>query len=350
MPPILSKALILGIGTLALHALVFFWIPLPPSWIEAVHARGIFPTIRYVLGTPLSLLPFSFSELLLLFLALLLAYALGRLALGRGAAPLFSLLLWSLVVLGHLYFLGFGWLYQRPPLMARLNLPRPSITQPSLRDAATGFAREAHSLRCLPPLPQEIPPLSLQAVRSALPLLHALPLPPSRLKAVFPKGLLLTFGVSGIFSPFTQEAHFDPGLDPLDLAFVAAHECGHLAGFAPEDQASFVAWLALSESSHPFLRYSAAVSALAHLETYLQKKDLKKVREAAGPGVMADRRRAGERFTSFRWNLGAKVSGMFYDRFLKAQGVSEGVQSYNAFVLLILAWKNRTGPSNKTPR
>jgi hypothetical protein len=350
MPPFLSKALLLGIGTLAIHAVVFFWIPLPPSWIEGIHAKGLFPALRYALGAPLSLLPFSFSELLILLLVLLLALALGRLALGKSASPFFSLFLWTILVLGHLYFLGFGWLYRRPPLMARIGLPSIRITQKNLRKEALEWAQQAKRLRCNPPPPSEIPDLSLQAVRRVLPLLRSLPLPPTRLKAVIPEGLLLRFGVSGIFSPFTQEAHFDPGLDPLDLAFVTAHECGHLAGFAPENHASFVAWLALDQSPHPFLRYASAVSALAHLETYLPYGDLQKIRETAGPEVLADRKRARERFASFRWNLGAKVSGIVYDRFLKAQGVSEGVRSYNAFVLLVLAWKEKTAASKKPPR
>ncbi len=347
MPPFLSKAILFGAGTLGLHALIFFWVPLPASWIERIHARGIFPILRYVLGTPLSLLPFSFSELLILLLTLLVMLTLGRWALGKSLSTLPSLLLWTLLVLGHLYFLGFGWLYRRPSLMARLDLPHPSITQASLGEVALSLAKKAKRLRCPPPAPDRLPALSLEAVQAVLPLLHTTPLPPTRLKAVIPRGLLLTFGVSGIFSPFTQEAHFDPGLDPLDLAFVTAHECGHLAGFAPENQASFVAWLALEHSAQDFLRYVAAVTALAHLETYLNPEQRRKMREVAGSAVWADRRRARERFASFRWNLGAKASGMFYDRFLKAQGVSEGLRSYNTFVLLILAWKEKTA---KSPR
>lgn len=342
----IHKALLLGGSSLLLHLAFFFLVPVPTAWVERVHAKGIFPVLRYLFGAPLSLLPFSFSELLLFSLALLLALALGRAALGKSAIPLFSFLAWTLIVLGHLYFLGFGWLYRRPPLMQRLQLTVPSPSRSLLRETALELAQKARKLRCPPPPLEEIPELSLEAVRGVLPELKAPPLPPTRLKPVFPTGLLLHFGVSGIFSPFTQEAHFDPGLDPLDLAFVAAHECGHLAGFAPEDQASFVAWLALDRAPHPYLRYASSVSALAHLETYLAPEDLKAIREAAGPEVLADRRQAGERFASFRWNLGAKVSGMFYDSFLKAQGVSEGVQSYNAFVLLILAWKEKHSHEN----
>jgi hypothetical protein len=52
------------------------------------------------------------------------------------------------------------------------------------------------------------------------------------------------------------EAHVDFDLPPFQLAFTAAHEKAHLAGFARERDANFVAWYALTHADDPRLQFS----------------------------------------------------------------------------------------------
>lgn len=331
------------IGSAASHLLLFFCGLVPPGWIETVHARGVFPRLRYLFATPVASVSFSIVEILLSCGILLAGATLLQLLLPRQSRiSLLPQLLLLLSVLGlHLYLLGFGWLYKRPPLARRLSLPELS-DQESFAQGALEAAGAARRLRCQAPEELRLAELGLlarEAVQAVLPLLDAEPLPASRLKAVWPEGFLLRFGVSGIFSPFTQETHIDLGIDPVERPFVAAHELAHLAGFASEDEANFVAWLACSRSEDPWFRYSGQLAALRRFHAKAAIGLRKELMAKAGPDVLADWRRAAERRGSHRSVPLSKINRWAYDKLLRSQGVEEGIRSCDAVTRLMLAWR-----------
>jgi hypothetical protein len=331
-----------------LHAAVFAFAPLPAAWIEAGHARGVFPLLRAAIGTPLSLLPFAAGEVLLGLAALLCLATLGQWILVRaGKVRRTWLGRWFLIsgaLAVHLYLLGFGWLYRRPPLAERLDLPAVSDPRQAVIEAALASARAARAARCQPPEGFDLATAGRQtreALEAVLPELGAAPLPALRLKSVWPAGVLMRFGVSGIFSPFTFEPNVDPALDPLDLAFVAAHEWAHAAGFGGEDEANFVAWLACTRSQHPWLRYAGHVRAYRTLQA--SARGHPEIVAAAGPEVHADIERAKRAWRKHESPALATIQSITYDKVLRAQGVKSGIRSYGEMVQLIVAWRARGG-------
>ena len=56
-------------------------------------------------------------------------------------------------------------------------------------------------------------------------------------------------------NPFGLEVIANPDLLPFERPFVAAHEWGHLAGYADEAEANFVGWLTCVRAS-PSQQYS----------------------------------------------------------------------------------------------
>ena len=54
--------------------------------------------------------------------------------------------------------------------------------------------------------------------------------------------VLSALGISGIYSPFTGEAHVNAEVPLASQAFTACHEEAHGRGFAREDEANFIAW------------------------------------------------------------------------------------------------------------
>lgn len=75
-----------------------------------------------------------------------------------------------------------------------------------------------------------------------------------------PSGLLMAFGVSGIYLPGCCEPHVDPALPPRRRAFVMAHEKLHRLGVTSEAEASFLAFQALRRSDRIELRYAALLA------------------------------------------------------------------------------------------
>ena len=66
---------------------------------------------------------------------------------------------------------------------------------------------------------------------------------PGRLKSSIYGPYFRWTTVDGMVDPFALEVLANPDLLPFERTFVAAHEWAHLAGFADESEANFVAWL-----------------------------------------------------------------------------------------------------------
>ena len=101
-------------------------------------------------------------------------------------------------------------------------------------------------------------------------------------------GAIVGAGISGIFSPFTQEAHVAAHLPPADLLFTACHELAHAQGWAREDEANYLAWRVGSRASSAELRAAARLLALGHVLGALGRADrgLLRVRiDGLDPGV-----------------------------------------------------------------
>ncbi|MEZ5989108.1 MAG: DUF3810 family protein [Planctomycetota bacterium] len=333
------------------HVALFASGLVPAHWVEAIHARLLFPAVRAVLATPAAAFPFSVAELAIVALALVVPAILVLAAFGpapatdggrRGAlGRACRRLLVGAAVLANLYLLGFGWSYQRPPLAERMGMaPVPGSER--FAEVAREVADLTRLARTALPQDPDFTALGLQARLDLDRVLAELDgpaaLPVTRLKPCWPVGMLQTFGVSGIFSPFTQECHVDPALDPLVLPFTACHELAHLAGLGPEDEASFAGFVACLRSPDPWFRYSGLVLALVRFERQAPMALREELQERAGPGVLEDRRRADER-SHRRQNVTlTRIAWKTYDGILQAQGVAAGVRSYDHMTRLVLSW------------
>jgi hypothetical protein len=68
--------------------------------------------------------------------------------------------------------------------------------------------------------------------------------------------------VAGFYSPFTAETDFNREQPAWDLPFSMAHEKAHQRGYAREDEASLIGFLACIDASDPFVRYSGYLHSL----------------------------------------------------------------------------------------
>jgi hypothetical protein len=162
---------------------------------------------------------------------------------------------------------------------------------------------------------------------------------PTRVKAV-PRGLLLVNGTSGVCAPFTLEALVDKGLPDTAFVYSAAHELGHLAGFCPEADASFAGYIAGLKADDAYARYSCALNAYMDLIARLQGDDFKRAFESLPEPARQDVKKADEAYWAYRIPWLNRISWQAYDRYLRAQGVREGVQSYSRGITLLgEAWR-----------
>jgi hypothetical protein len=128
--------------------------------------------------------------------------------------------------------------------------------------------------------------------------------------------------------PFFLETLLAPDLLDVERPFVVAHEWAHLAGYADESEANFVAWLTCRHGDAT-AQYSAALEMIGY---------------AAPPRPLRETLEIGPRIDLFaiqyryaRTNPVLRVAArQGYDTYLKANRVQKGVESYDAVVQLIL--------------
>lgn len=158
--------------------------------------------------------------------------------------------------------------------------------------------------------------------------------------------LLSVLGISGIYSPFTGEAHLDGEIPLASQPFTACHEEAHARGFAREDEANFIAWQACRESASPSFRYSAAYVALNMVHRALWRVDRQAARAALADldeRVLRDREESRAFWDSKRTRA-THLAQRANDLYLKSQGQAAGAASYGRMLDLLLAERRRDGP------
>lgn len=161
--------------------------------------------------------------------------------------------------------------------------------------------------------------------------------------------LFRRMGISGVFSPFTGEAHFVTSLPGCQLPMVLAHEKAHQRGVAPEDEATFLGFLAALRSDDASARYAALLYAQRHVLAALARRgvDISHWLGARSPGVQRD---VDDRVAYWSRYRGAtrRLATAMNDRYLKAHG-EEGVRSYGRSLELLLRARTEWSASLDPP-
>jgi hypothetical protein len=141
-------------------------------------------------------------------------------------------------------------------------------------------------------------------------------------------------GVSGQLGPFFLETLLNPDLTGPERLPVLGHEWAHLAGYAPEADASFVGLLAAMRSG-PAGEYSAWLDLVSEASSQLQPVTQRLVLQQLGPGPREDQNAIRERLKKLVQPV-ERAAWASYDQMLRSQGVEEGVQSYSRVIELLI--------------
>ena len=312
-------------------ALLAALLPLPSGAVERWYSQGVFPHVQRVLTTISNLVPFALFDVVWVGGIALVAVLLYRVR-GLGWRPALvrvTVVITSAAVLAYLAFLAaWGLNYRRVAIAEKVEFDESRITaaaHAALGDRAVAtLNREyaaAHQL-----------PLDLERLRAAFQDAHRAlggsPIVPGRPKTTLLGWYFHKASIAGMTDPFFLETLLAPDLLDVELPFVIAHEWAHLAGYADESEANFVAWLTCQRGDAGS-RYSAALVVLGYAP------GSRPVSQALDPGPKIDLYAIRYRYrqTSGALRFAARES---YDRYLKANRVEKGIESYDAVVQLIL--------------
>ncbi len=357
--PIDKRGLWIGLGVLSLLVQqLFAW---NPYFTEVVYSRGLFPVLRAIWDYTLGWSPIPWFYVLVLGLLYLLVRAIRRKRkavswrhrLGRFVL---NLLAWAGAIT-FLFLWGWGYNYQRQPIEHRLGLSLQNLQKTDLAaefQVATAEMVAAYEALGRTDTSQsltrnDLPETLEDHLRSHLVSVLAeadYPMPGRvRGRTIYPKGILLRFGASGIYIPFIGEGQIDGALAPVSQPFVLAHELSHGYGFGDEGSCNFWAFLACSQSENPAVRYSGAVEywlEVARLYYLLDKDAYLAERDQLPGGIRTDLRAirdVGRKYPPFS----PRVSKTVYENYLHSQGIEEGIANYSRVVNLVVAWRKSRG-------
>jgi hypothetical protein len=155
----------------------------------------------------------------------------------------------------------------------------------------------------------------------------------------------LYIGFAGYYNPFTGEAQVNI-LDPaITLPYTACHEMGHQLGYAKENEANFIGFLACRESPDPAVRYSTYLDLYGYAvrELYFRDSALAlSLRATLNPGVRQDLREL-QRFNRRYSNPLEPVIWRAYSRYLRANGQPQGVATYSDVTAWLIAFEKKFG-------
>lgn len=159
----------------------------------------------------------------------------------------------------------------------------------------------------------------------------------------------------GYYFPFSMEANYNSVMYIMNKPSTMCHELAHLRGYIFEDEANFISFLACIQSEDIVFRYSGYLSVLNYLDNDFYKA-VGRDRDSylAQPVITAQVIEDNVFVTEEEWDrINGKalidtetvdeVSDTLVDVTLKANGVSDGMISYNRVVRLLLQYYSLEG-------
>lgn len=341
---------------LPLQILLVSWMANHPQVIETYYSRGIYPLLSSALRWLYGWIPFSLGDLLYTaFLFLIIRYLYVH-WLEIKTKPL-SFLRDLTMVCSIAYFsfhLLWGLNYYRQPISKTLGL-RDSCTTEELTDFIATLTEKTNRLKAelsegdsvqvdLPFKKQDI----FHKVSSAY---HPLPTEfpdfeyrnPSIKVSLY--SLALTYmGYGGYLNPFTLEAQVNQKIPMTRFPVVSCHEIAHQLGYAAENEANFIGYLAALNQGDPRLRYTALSYALGYCLSELRALDEALFQEAyarVNPGTKKDYEELSAFWQAYENPL-EPIFKMSFNAFLKANNQAAGIRSYNLVVALLVAYHQET--------
>lgn len=162
----------------------------------------------------------------------------------------------------------------------------------------------------------------------------------SNAKYVMSSKLMCYTGITGIYFPFTGEANVNIAIPDIYIPSTTLHEMAHQRGYASEDEANFIAYLA--SINHPDIdfKYSGYILALNHTANALYSVDYDtyvSLSKNISEDVLDDLKNYRDFWDKYEGKID-DISNEINNTYLKANGVSEGVKSYGKMVDLLLTY------------
>ena len=330
------------------------------AWVEQVYSNGLYKFMSSAFRSLLGWIPFSVGDVIYFLAGCWLLYVIikGMRLLVTGqykkvfnwSVLLSFLLLVSLVYL--IFNIQWGLNYNRNTVATIYGLDTAAYTKPELVALNAELLHKVNDAREVvsthPPdkfTKAQLFRESYKAYDSA-----ALQFPQLKLKIRSAKPSIFSYlgnymGFYGYYNPFTAEAQVNTTIPQFLLPYTTMHEIAHQLGYAKENEANFVGFLAAKSSGDPFFLYSTYYDLFLYANRELHGVDsllADKYYDSLSIRVKSDI----ETHKSFLRKYRSKASQLvadFYTFYLMSNSQPKGMRSYNEVVSMLIAYRKKYG-------
>jgi hypothetical protein len=358
-----SFKLILSLKINKTHLLLAVFLPIQillvqvaannPSFIEQYYSNGIYPYISSFFRSILGWIPFSFGDILLAFGLFVFLRFLYRLIKTKFKNFIPKIIHFTAVVslIYFCFYLFWGLNYYREPLAKNLKYHQKKYTTAQLLKVTEHIIEKLNyyqlkitqndSLLVKNPYSQK--EMYAMAVAGYDHLSVDFP----QLKYQYPSvksslmSLLQTYnGTSGYLNPLTGEAQVNDKIPKTSYPTTTCHEMAHQIGFAAENEANFVGFLAANYNDDIYFKYASYRMAFGYCISEIRKRDQEKSKElwkTVHNGVINDFNASYDFWQEYE-NPFEPLVKKGYNAYLKANKQDKGVESYNYVVDLLISY------------
>ncbi|CAM1353651.1 DUF3810 domain-containing protein [Tenacibaculum insulae] len=347
-----KKYLIISL-TLPIQVVFVQFLSQKPQWIAQYYSNGIYPFIskffRFILGW----IPFSFGDVLGLFLIILFIQSIYKLIKNRFKNLGTQLLKFTsaLAIIYFCFYTFWGFNYFREPLAKNLDLQQAFYTTEQLVETTHKIVSELNKIHfqitnndsikiTVPYSQKEIYSLATNGYKNLAEKYPQLAYTNSSIKNSLVSLFQSYNGTSGYINPITGEAQVNDMIPKTGYPATTCHEMAHQIGWAAENDANFVGFLASIANDDLYFKYSGYRMAYNYCIRQVYKRDKKAalaIKNSVNKGIYKDYNDSYLHWKQFE-NPIEPYFKKGYNSYLKANNQSKGIKSYSYVVDLLIAY------------
>ena len=326
-----------------------------PEFVENYYSNGLYPIISKLFRYTLGWLPFSFGDLFYAFSILYMVrwFIKNRKRITKDTKSWLIDVFAAISIIYFAFHLFWGMNYHRLPLHKNLNLESQYTTEQLIHVTKQLITKSnaAHfevsindSAKVEMPYTKseilKLVPSGYAVLEEDFP--HLAYEPKSIKKSLF--SIPLTYmGFSGYLNPLTNEAQVDGLIPAFKFPTTASHEVAHQLGYAAENEANFIGFLAATQHEDLYFQYSGYTFGLRHCLIEIYRRDpaiYEELLQSINPGILKNYQEVQDFWNSYQNPL-EPLFKFSYNTFLKANNQKDGMESYSYVVALIVNYSER---------
>jgi len=329
-------------------------------WVERIYSTGFYPVFSQILRILFGWMPFSLGDIFYFAAACFIIYKIiknARNLFKRNLTKKIALqkILKLLKVFAYVYiifYLFWGINYERKGIAYQLQLNNIGYDSSDLLSLQNLLLQKVNATKSVLVLNDEKYPSTKDLIKEAkksygethkvFPFISYNNLSVKSSMYGIPGDYL---GFTGYYNPFTGEAQINTTVPEMLRPYIATHEMAHQLGYAKENEANFVGYLAAINSSDTLFHYSTYLDLFLYTNREVFYFDsvasTNAIKQLIIP-VRQDLKELQEFNLNHQGMLEPLITWM-YGNYLKLNNQPKGLHSYNEVVGMLIAYYKKYG-------